>query len=307
MDIFTCGAAPEAFICAAKSAKTSFQLVVQAYESGKAQHFDTSVLVRHIQDLTFKNAVLNYSEQEAEEEHMKEQLLEQEDAEEENKEGEDDDEDDEEQELRPSIWLPSALSAGAFPPLLGHSWFYTALFRINAAQDILRHQKNKVTARKLYRFIQAHLPVAQRLDALYSEWGSVSDKMLKMCGIKLNQLYTGLGESHYAADVRYAHIESITLERRPTPLCVLRKEYPHIEWDPSQLARLIQTDDWPHSLSCGLDKDMWHPLGKDVPVKTHTLFYAVVSVLNQCRSLMQDFWDRDEGGPVYDALWQYYA
>ena len=220
--------------------------------------------------------------------------------------GEEDEEEEEEDVLPLYAWMPACLKDG-WPPLEGHTWFYTVFFRVNGAKGIFQNvnlTKNRVLLRKLTRFREAHLAVVRALDQVYETHGSVRDEL---CA-HVPSLYTPLGESHYAIDTKFATITTQRHKMKATPLEILEREYPDLTWRPEQAAQRIR-DKSITDVSHHLDGGEWAPLGSAAPdVDTHTLFYGVTHVLNQCHLILErDFWAHERGGRVFDALWAYYA
>lgn len=239
-----------------------------------------------------------------------------EDEEVEDDEDEDDDEDEENEETRQSFaWIPASFLKGnnELPPFNGHTWFYTIFLRINGAKAIfstININKNRVLQRKLQRYREAHLFAAQQLDRLYAEQGSVCDAMINQMDMHPELWYKSLGESHYSIDRNYA---TVTVEKhkcKKTPLELIEEAFPDCAWRPEQVAQMIRDGRIQHdALTHWLDGKEWAPLGADPApnVESHTLFYGLVYVLNQIHEKMEPYWEEDHGGPMYDALWTYYA
>ena len=234
----------------------------------------------------------------------------------------DEDQDEEEEEededdttnKQSFAWIPCQLLLHHthLPPLQGHSWFYTIFFRVNGAKAVFANiniSKNKVLQRKLFRYKQAHLNAAKKMDEIYETYKDVSDAcIVARLGLDPETWYQPLGESHYAADINYAQVRVENHKCKPTPLEIIQEAYPDLEWEPERIAYMIKQRQL-LNLTHRLDGGEWAPLGEAVPdLDSHTLYYAVVFLLNQIHDKMEPYWKADDyGGNVFDSLWAYYA
>lgn len=214
-------------------------------------------------------------------------------------ESDDDDNDEEEHEEKTTVkkfnikdcmerlvWKHRNLHLVDFcrPDLYG--CFMTVFYRVNGAKLLIgkQFQRDKVYCRKLERYLNAHIPIILHLDSL-------EDPRNADCF----HLYEPLGDSHYPCDLQYCHVETKDHKVRPTPLDIITRAFPHVEWVPERHVLLNCKD----CTQTHLINGKWSPVSVAHP-STHRLYYAVVHVLNQIHNHLGK-------GDCDDALWAYYA
>lgn len=221
---------------------------------------------------------------------------------------------EEKEEVQEVLWVP-AVGIDRIPNTPQYSWFNTIFYRVNGAHKLLQStsrvthqsQRDKFFEHKIKRFYNAHLGIVQYLDSLGEK---VDDASLDIP--RLLSLYSPLGESHYDCDASLVKVTRTEHQLKRTPLEILTTTYPDLYWRPEEVAVLIRSkregDPELNDFNHLLDGDEWCPLkgvGRPDP-RTHSLYYGVVYVLNQCRSLMKDG-EESVDGPEWDALWAYHV
>lgn len=184
------------------------------------------------------------------------------------------------------------------PAAGSYTWLRTVWYRVNMARTLLGLHKQWFGAANVHHaplklkvdlFINAHLRAVQYLDSLVDPCdANVADD--------LDSLYVGLGPSHYSDDA--ALIRSIrgpVHQICPTPIEVLKKHWPQLEWT---VERIVEQQT--HDTAIDLE---WTPLPDASPI-THRIYYACIHLLNRCRVFMEE---DDCPIPVRDALRAYYA
>lgn len=193
-----------------------------------------------------------------------------------------------------------------------HQYFYTLYFRVVGARCLIKclgnvkvnNIKERVVVRKMERFIEAHWLACQWVK----ERGAAA-----LTKEAFRYLYgRGCGPAGaYGPDAalikttRQAHV------MRERPLEVLERVYPRAHWRPEHvpMALLEKLGPTPRILQPQMEEGEvttygWAPFANISPA-THSLYYGVVYVLNQClRTLMSK---KNMAPAVSYAMWTYYV
>lgn len=220
-------------------------------------------------------------------------------------------EDEEEQEAPLPISTINAWVPQPMPPNdEAHQWFYTLYFRVTGAHALSRclgqvkvnQIKERVVLRKLQRFIDAHW--------LACEWVKQRGPSA-LTREAFERLYgRGCGPAGaYGPDValiktvREAHV------MRERPLQVLERVFPRAYWRPENVPMelLEKLGPTPRLLQPQMEEGEvttygWAPFANISPT-THSLYYGVVHVLNQCLRTLR----KPLASHVSYALWTYYV
>ena len=228
------------------------------------------------------------------------------------KEAEDEDEDEEDEGHAKASTLPWRTKIQRWEPAEAYRWAYTVWLRINGAAAMGRHyaqtrRHDKVLARKVSLFVEAHLECARYIDAL-ADPRDVNVDVAHLCS-----LYRPLGPSHFAADRRLAVRElRPPTKLRPTHLEVIEAAYPgDAGWRVEVVASWIKQGLMAHQLERALlepdGTHEWLPFAAEQAMSgaTHSLFLATTMVANRCmRALIQC---RNRQTPLMHAIWCYYV
>lgn len=209
-------------------------------------------------------------------------------------------------------WLPVPMP----PNDTTHQYFYTLYFRVTGARALaqcLARQvktnqiKERVVLRKLQRFIDAHWLacewVKQRGAAALTR-----EALVRLYGGGCGPAGAYAPDAALVKTTREAHV------MRERPLQVLERVFPRAHWRPENvpvelLQRLGTT---PRLLQPQMEEGEvtmygWAPFA-DISHTTHSLYYGVVHVLNQClRTLLSKKGAAELPPHVSYALWIYYV
>lgn len=177
------------------------------------------------------------------------------------------------------LWLPRLFVFNSHR----HTWINTIFHRINSAHWYGKHNlRDRFLQHKIALYIKAHIPLVQYLDSLSAtDDESIDvDHLLSLWG-------SGIGPTYLDCD---RHLIKVTVREhvlKDSPLEALTKEYPHMRWTVDPTARGEQTPYLTH--------EGWAPLGANVPIETHRIYYEVIRIMNQCMSVSSS------------ASWLYFA
>ena len=197
-------------------------------------------------------------------------------------------------------------------PAEEYTWAYTVWLRINGAAALGRHyaqtrRHDKILARKVDMFAEAHLECARYIDSLADPRDGNVD------AARLCSLYRALGPSHFASDRRLIERELQPPRKlRPTHLEMIEAAFPGDEgWRVETVAQWVKEGRMSGQLERALlEPDgvhEWLPFAPEHPMSpaTHSLFLATTMVANRClRALIQC---RDRQTPLMHAMWCYYV
>lgn len=185
------------------------------------------------------------------------------------------------------VWKPSQL-----PPVWKDAtWFYYVWCRVNLPTN--NYPKDKFHTERFNRFIyKAHTRVIAYLENFPLD-ADIDENYLV-------SLYIQLGPSRFPDDEVQVTFETVKLKR--TPLEVIREAHPKMKWTPEEMS-LEDLRIGNHREHEYIDGE-WAPVVEVVP-HAHVIYLSVIQILNQCQATMD--MHREHGGPVFDALWAYYA
>lgn len=208
-------------------------------------------------------------------------------------------------------WYPSSLPVDNDD---NHEAFYVLFFRVAGARALakrLGHVKSnnlrdRVLLRKLQRYILAHENCVR--------WALLHPDRVTMDELQL--VYgEGCGPGNvYAPDralIRTTRHEHVMRER---PLEMLERLYPQAHWRPEHVPRteLAKLGRIPRLVQPQVSDATgevsyvgWAPFAEGVTLDTHTLYYGVVYVLNQCLRYLRCA--PGLGQDVSYSLWVYYC
>ncbi len=183
-----------------------------------------------------------------------------------------------------------------------YSLHRTVWYRVNVTLILLDtvkkcFGKNKLLELKYQQFSKAHLACVQYLDSL----DDPSDDNIDMTKL----VYTPLGTSNYNDDKDMFKVKKIMRQVRPTPLEMIRPvfsdRFPY--WTVEEVVHAYRTDKIDVTQFTPFIDDEWAPI-PSATMQTHSIYLAIVFLLNQIRRCMND---PATSSQLRDALWIYYA
>lgn len=173
------------------------------------------------------------------------------------------------------------------------TWVKTIWYRINMAHKMV--QKDRFVEYKVMRFINAHLPVVQYLDALSHD---------EILDVKhLCSLYSGLGPSTFDDDKDLFQVKRTVIKVKLTPLEVLQRDYPNHLWVVEEVINKLPELKWSPTITNGFVE--WTPIDAVSP-KTHSIYLSCIYILNQIHTFLAAM-DDTHASETRDALWTYYC
>lgn len=202
----------------------------------------------------------------------------------------------EEKQPRKLEWT-SALLQGS-----NYTWYRTVWYRINASvilydAVVTCFGKNKYLELKFERFQNAHLRAIQYLDSLTDPSDANINTAL------LETLYTQLGQSTFDDDKDNVVVTKVKHKVRETPLEIIRFTFPLLPyWTVEEVVEAMRNGSIVGEKENYID-DEWAPI-PEAKIETHSIYFACIFVLNQCRSCMLQQQTTEQ---QRDALWLYYV
>lgn len=197
-------------------------------------------------------------------------------------------------------------------PIEAHAWLATLWARINFGPLLIRYLERSSRAyapfvrAKMKQFQEHHLQVVQWIHATGTQEDVHFVAQWDEC-----PLYTPLGHSPYPDDRSHIQATATRVQRKARPLEILIRRFPHIEWDPWDVARALRehwsdealwdlwgirpddpkTEKAPHDVvsEAGPYRITYHPLRyrmTDVEaIRGHSLYLACCMIVSRCQSL----------------------
>ena len=119
-----------------------------------------------------------------------------------------------------------------------YTYVITVWLRINCACMLPGtsnsfYNRNPYTLQKLRRYCDNHLEVVKYLDTIEDPCDDNIDIA------RLKSLLKPLGNSYYSEDRCLIRVEEqVTLQKLPTPLQILEKEFPDVDWNPETVCNM---------------------------------------------------------------------
>jgi hypothetical protein len=180
----------------------------------------------------------------------------------------------------PFVWVPAFKLPPGPTGVAQYSVLKSVWFRVNGAHILCGKYPNK--KRKLYAFIDAHLPLMRLLDGHSDPLDS---------SLPTDFGYKSAGKTTFDDDRNYISVQTKRFPLRRLPLDVLREAFPSVPW-------------WtPDDVKPHLTQEIKDSL-EDLRVESWTTddYYASLYVMRQIRDLYAKTTDPE----ILDALWLYY-
>ena len=198
------------------------------------------------------------------------------------------------------------------PPQEHATWLYTLLFRIDAA-SLLYRAYAKAAGRdaglkfKIITFVERHLQCVTYVDRLLDSGPPLDDDI---DSFTLCDAYVPLEKSHHEEDNYLIDTEEVVHQRRQHPLDIISTAYPDKHWT---IEEVIASDTALANADLSkLKVKGWQPIEykNALPLSKYSVYWACMYILNQLDTCM-DACDlnspESKDGPIYDALFIYYA